>query len=176
MKKEILTRIYKIDRWMAFRNRVKQLGIDEITKYCISSAKLILRIFEAYLVKKTCPEVFSFKDKFALAVANMELFEEGKACSVRQSFRELHLFAKASYEDRFVNLIVSVIFNLERVIIPCIDYLISVKEKTPFDNAAYFYVSTDLEYFAYFAYLYELSLLCKNWNKLKQVSKESNLL
>lgn len=37
-----------MDRWLAYTKHVEQLSINEIMKYCVSSAKLILRIFDAY--------------------------------------------------------------------------------------------------------------------------------
>jgi hypothetical protein len=137
----------KVDRWVAYKNHVKQLGIDEITKYCISSAKLILRIFEAYLVKKSCSEASSFKDKFALVVANMELIEENKASSIRRSIHELIPYAQAFYDDLFIHLIVSTIFELRGAIAPPMQYIMNEE---------------------YLSYLQRFGTLCRKWNKLKK--------
>jgi hypothetical protein len=158
----------QIDRWVAYKNHVEQLGIDEIMKYSVSTAKLILRIFEAYLAKNPQIEISFFKDKFALIVTNMEFFGKGdlgKQFEIRKGFGELLQYAKASYEDLFIHLIVSTIFDLMRLICPVASYLRAVGEEKGYDNAAYFIFQVDKNYFAY---VDRFGTLCRKWNKLKR--------
>lgn len=156
------------DRWLAYTKHVEQLGIDEIMKYCVSSAKLILRIFDAYLAKNPESGICSFKDKFALIVVNMELFGKGdltKRSEIHKGFIELMKCAEASYIDPFVNFTVSVIFNLMRLVIPVVDYLKTTGEKKPYGDAAYFYVQVNENYMSYIT---RFGWLCQEWNKLKK--------
>jgi hypothetical protein len=158
----------QVDRWVAYKNHVEQLSIDEITKYCISSAKLVLRIFEAYLAKNPQIEISFFKDKFALIITNMELFGKGdlgKQFEIHKGFGELLQYAKAGYEDLCIHFIVSTIFDLMRLVCPVADYLRAVGEKKGYDNAVYFYFQVDRNYFAY---VDGFGILCQKWNKLKK--------
>lgn len=158
----------QVDRWGAYKNHVEQLGIDEIMEYSVSTAKLILRIFEAYLAKNPQIEISFFKDKFALIVTNMELFGKGdleKQFEISKGFGELLQCAKASYEDLFIHLIVSTIFDLMRLVCPVADYLRAVGEKRGYDNAVYFYFQVNENYFAY---VDRFGTLCRKWNKLKK--------
>lgn len=156
------------DRWLAYTKHVEQLGIDEIMKYCVSSAKLILRIFDAYLAKNPESGICSFKDKFALIVVNMELFSKGdltKRSEIHKGFIELSQCVEPLYEDPFIGFIVSVIFNLMRLVIPVVDYLKTTGEKKPYGDAAYFYVQVNENYMSYIT---RFGWLCQEWNKLKK--------
>ena len=143
----------KRERYRAYRKYVERLSNNKRTKHCISSAKLILRIFEAYLAKRPCLEVSCFKDKFALVVANMELIKENKDFSTRESIREsiheLIPYAQAFYDDLFVYLIVSTIFELRAAIDP----------PPPLGN-----IMNE----EYLSYLERFGTLCRKWNKLKK--------
>jgi hypothetical protein len=134
-------------RYLAYRKYIERLSDDKRTKHCISTAKLILRIFEAYLAKRPCLEVSCFKDKFALVVANMELIEENKASSIRRSIHELIPYAQAWYSDLFIHLIVSTIFELREAIDPPMRCIINEE---------------------YLSYLQRFGTLCRKWNKLKK--------
>ena len=156
------------DRYLAYRKHVEQLSIDEIMEYSVSSAKLILRIFDAYLVKNPQTEIFSFKDKFALIVVNMELFGKGdltKQSEIRKGFSELLQCAKPFYNEPFIHFIVSVIFDLKRLVVPITDYLETIGEKKPYDGAARFYFQVNENYMSY---ANRLGGLCRKWNKLKK--------
>lgn len=160
------------DRYLAYQKHVEQLGIGEIMEYCVSSAKLILRIFDAYLAKTPQAEISSFKDKFALIVVNMELFNKGdltKRSEISKGFGELLGCAEPFYKDPFINFGVSVIFDLMRLVVPVVDYLKTIGEKKPYDGAAYFYFKVNENYMSYVT---RFGWLCQEWNILKKLKKE----
>jgi hypothetical protein len=156
------------DRYLAYQKHVEQLGIDEIMEYSVSSAKLILRIFDAYLVKNPESEISFFKDKFTLIVMDMELFGKGdltKQSEIHKGFGELLGCAEPFHKDLFIHLVVSVIFDLMRLVIPVVDYLRTTGEKKPYDGAARFYFKVNENYMSYVT---RFGWLCQKWNKLKK--------
>jgi hypothetical protein len=156
------------DRYLAYRKHVEQLGIDEIMEYSVSSAKLILRIFDAYLVKNPESEISFFKDKFTLTVMDMELFGKGdltKQSEIHKGFGELLGCVEPFYKNPFIDFGVSVIFDLMRLVLPTVDYLKTTGEKKLYDGAAYFYFRVNENYMSYVT---RFGWLCQKWNKLKK--------